>query len=513
MPKRNIKDIYAVMKSISAFAYLYHYYAIPEEYASVDAFLADAARRPVLLLTRLCETGCIAPYFIEEETELTHIRLNEPDRIHCVEAYLMPREEYRSRLAELLRARCPGCLHSPVREGEPVDVDGHEREMTLDGLCLLRAEGSEPYTLIDAADDFWRAMLEAEDSIRKPLYDGNYTEAADALGGIYARFFPSARETVFSVNRVLGQHYLMFGALSPEARMINRYVISRAPEEVSGYWLLLDYLPRGVSRYERQTGYDLYETPPTVEFLRLPGKTPRYRLDVFCPTAVGGIRTAHETFRYLCAELGEELLAARVMELRIESTPDYGSHRPLREFLQTLRADNGFFFRRRLGREFSRSMELMLPAADGGSRAAAERMSSVTPALSLEIAGREFGGRLARVVDEWRLPVCTLALTLRAPERRERITAVICGEIAADLQRDGLILLLDIARTEDKLYLNFIASAAGESIEALRDLTPEFMGLDPILTVRTERESRVMRVNYTLDSLRRVSARREEAVQ
>ncbi len=499
------------MKTVSAFAYLYQYYMIPEEYASVEDFLADAARRPMLLVTRLCEKGCVAPYFIEEETELTHIRLREPERVHPIEAFVMPREEYRERLEGLLRERCFGCLRC-TRE---LDVAAHEKEMTLDGLCLLRTEEEKPYTLIDAADDFWTALLEAEDSVRKPLYDGEYTEAAAALGVLYARFFPSAEETVFSVNRVFGQHYMMFGAISPEARQVNRYVLSRAPEEVKSYWLLLDYLPRGLSRYERQTGYDLQETPPTVEFIRLPGKPPRYRLDVFCPTAVGGVRTAHETYRYLCAVLGEDLLAARVMEMRIITTAEYGTHRPISELLRALREDNGFFFRRRLAAEFSRPMELALPAVGTGSRSAPERMSSMTPALSLEIAGREFGSRLAHVVDAWRLPVCTLALSLASLDRarKDAVTALICAEIARDLQNDGLILLLDIARTEEKLYLNFISAAAGETVEALRDLTPEFMDFDPILTVRSEEETRVMRVNYTLDTLHRVPARREEAVR
>lgn len=502
------------MKQISAFAYLYNYYAIPEEYGSPEDFLADAASRPTLLVTRLVENGCIAPYFIEEETELTHIRLAEPDRVHLVDAFLLSREEYQARLGELICAKCGGCLHyTPPADGEPVDTAGHEKEMTLDGLCLLRAEGREPYTLIDAADDFWCDMLDAEDSIRKPLFDGELTEAADTLGVIFARHFPSARETVFAVNRSLGQRYLMFGALSPEARLVNRYVISRAPVEVTEYWMLFDHLPRGISRYEPQTGYDLTQTPPTVEFKRLPGKLPRYVLDVFCPPAVGGIRTAHETFRYLCAELGEDLLFTRAAELRIEQTADYASHRPLGEFWQALRADCGFFARRRISRDFARPMELVLPAIETGSRSAAERVSTMAPGLSLELAGREFGGRMTRIVDEWDLPVCTLALTLPGDaDRRERLTTRVCREIIGDLQRDALLLLVDIARTGITLYIDFLATAAGETTEALRDLTPEFADMNPRLTVRTRTETRVMKLNYTLDLIKRVPVRQEVGV-
>ena len=499
------------MKQISAFAYLYNYYLIPEEYGTPEAFLAAAAARPTLTLTRLCEDGCIAPYFIDEATELTRIRLADPDRIHLIDAHLLSRDEYNARLGELICANCAGCLHyTPPAEGESVDTAGHEKEMTLDGLCLLRVEGKPAYTLIDAADAFWKDMLEAEDSIRKPLFDGELTEAADALGVIFARHFPSAKETIFAVNRSLGQRYLMFGALSPEARLINRYVISRAPLDVTEYWMLFDYLPRGISRYEPQTGYDLYQTPPTVEFKRLPGKLPRYALEVFSPPAVGGIRTAHETFRYLCAELGEDLLFTRTAELRIDQSADYTRHRPLRDFRQALRAECGFFARRRISLDFSRPMEMVLPAIERGSRSAAERVSTMAPGLSLELAGREFGGRMARIVDEWDLPVCTLALTLPGEAAaREKLAARVCGEYFGDLQKDALLALVDIARTGIKLYIDFLAAAAGETIEALRDLTPEFEGMDPRLTVRTRTETRVMKLNYTLDLIKRVPVKEE----
>ena len=83
------------MKQLPAFAYLYNYYLIPDEFASPDDFLAAAARRPMMTLTRLCETGCIAPYFIEEETELTRIRLAQPDRIHLIDATLLSSAAYR----------------------------------------------------------------------------------------------------------------------------------------------------------------------------------------------------------------------------------------------------------------------------------------------------------------------------------------------------------------------------------------------------------------------------------
>ena len=500
------------MKHIPAFAYLYQYYAIPEEYDSPAAFLADIARRPTLLVTQLRETGCIAPYFIEEETELTRVRLGEPDRVCLIDAVILSRAEYRARLTELIETKCHGCLHfTPPADGEPIDTTGHEKEMTLDGLCLLRAEGHEPYTLIDAADNFWRDLLEAEDSVRKPLFDGDLTEAADALGVIFGRHFFSARETVFSVNRSIGQRYLMFGALSPEARLINRYIISRAPVEVTEYWMLFDYLPRGISSYVPQTGYDLTSTPPTVEFKRLSGKLPRYVLDVFCPPAVGGIKTVEETFRYLCAALGEDLLFTRVAELRIEASADYADHRSLGEFWQALKADCGFFARRRISRDFSRPMEMILPAVKQGSRAAAERVSTMAPGLSLELAGREFTGRMARVIDDWDLPVCTLALTLPGDaDNRERLAARVCGEIIGDLQRDSLLLLVAIARTGVKLYIDFLATAAGETTEALRDLTPEFSGMEPRLTIRTRTETRVMKLNYTLDLIKHVLAREKE---
>lgn len=496
------------MKTVSAFAYLYQYYAIPDEFESVEAFLEAAAKQPTVTVLQLSETGCIAPYFIEEETLLTRLHLAEPDRICPIEAKLLIREEYHARLSELVCAKCPGCLrYTPPADGEPLDVTGHDKEMTLDGLCLLRAEGKEPYTLIDAADDFWLALLDAEDSIRKPLFDGELAEADAALSVIYRRFFPCADDVLCVVSCALGQHYLAFGALAPEARLINRFLISRAPAEVTEYWKLFDYLPCGVCRYEPCTGYDLTEKRPTVEFTRLPGRHPRYRLQVFCPPAVPGVRTAIETFRYLCAELGEDLICVCCAELEIQTTDDYADHRPLREFLRAVKAEYGLFSRRKIARAYASPLELVLPPIEKGSRSAAQRMSTVLPGLSFELAGRAFDGRMGRVIDSWSVPVCTLTLTVPADEAlRERITARICAEIAADLQRDGLIALIDVARTAEQLYLDFYATAGGETYEALRDLTPEFEGLSPVLTIRDRSGTELRRVNYTFDCLRRIEA-------
>ena len=499
------------MKQLPAFAYLYNYYLIPDEFASPDDFLAAAARRPMMTLTRLCETGCIAPYFIEEETELTRIRLAQPDRIHLIDATLLSSAEYTERLAGLLCDRCPGCLHFvPPAEGEPIDTAGHAKEMTLDGLCLLRAEGREPYTLIDAADSFWADLLEAEDSIRKPLFDGNLTEAADALTVIFARHFPSARETVLAVNRSLGQRYLMFGALSPEARLINRYVISRAPREVTEYWMLFDHLPRGLCRYSPHPAYDLGRTPPTVAFERLPGPARRYQLDVFSPPAAPGVPTAAETFRFLCAMLGEDLLSARVAQLHIRQDENYLSHQPLQAFAQAIRAEDGLFAGRRIRRDFTHPIDLVLPPIARGSRAAAERVTTMAPTLSLELAGRDFRGRMAQIVDSWDLPVCTLALTLPGDaDRRDLLTARVCRELFGDLQRDSLLILVDFSRTGNRLYVDFLAAAAGETTEVLRDLAPEFAEMDPVLTLRTRTETRVVKLNYTLDLIKLVPVSEE----
>lgn len=496
------------MKKITAFSYLYQYYVLPEEYSSGEAFLTAAAHRPTLTLVHLRETDCVAPYFIEENTESVRLKLARPQRIHLMEVYLLSAEEYRARLAEITASRCPGCYYHdhPDAEGSH---GSRAKEMTLDGLCLLRTEEEKPYSLIDAADAFWSDLLDGEDAVRKPLFDGNLTEAADALSVLYGRHFACASHTLFAVNRSVGQRYLMFGALSPEARVINRYVITRAPKEVTEYWMLFDQLPRGLSRYIPVPGYDLNQNPPTVDFVPLEGASDRWHLKVYAPPAAGGVQAPREVYRWLCAYLGEDLLFTRAAELNIEVTADYAEHRPIADFIRALRRAEGFFFQHRIAKAFSHPMELILPPADRGSRTTAERISTVVPALSVELTGRIFSGYLARVIDEWRIPVCTLTLDLAEPSRREAQLALVCGELIRDLQRDGLIALLDIAQAEDKLYLNFFSAAGGETVEALRDLAPEFDGMNPTLTLRTHKETAMMRLNFTLEPIRRVGVERE----
>lgn len=501
------------MKEIRAFAYLYNYYVVPEEYDTPEAFSAVLARRPALTLTQLCEKGCIAPYFIEEETVVSTVKLDQLDRVHPISAYLMSRDEYADRLRNLVCTNCPGCLHfTPPRAGEQLDITGHEREMTLDGLCLLRAEGRETYTLIDAADSFWRDLLEAEDSIRKPLYDHDYTEAADALSVLYARYFRSAEDTLFAVNRVAGKHLLLFGALNPEARMIVRYVILRAPAEVTEYWALFDYLPAGVCRYEAVSGYDLTATPPTVEFTRLPGEDEHYALDVFCPPAAGGVRALRETYRYLCATFGEDLLMTRAAELRITVSETYTDHKPLSEWAEILRHDRGILARGRISRAFAMPTNMMVPEAESGSRPLCMRLITPAPGLALELSGREFNGRMRRVIDDWDIPLCSLELTLSGDfTNRQRQINLVTDELIPDLQKDSLIMTANLANSGEKLYIDFLATAAGETTEAIRDLAPEFTGMNPRLTVRDRAGTRVMQVSFTMDTIKYIPAKREEA--
>lgn len=498
------------MRQIPAFFYLYQYYALPEEFASAEVFLAAARRKPTMTLLHLRETACVAPYFIEEDCELVRLRIEKPDRIRPLAVSLLTAEEYAAQLTKITAEKCISCWYHDHPIGKD-KRDDRAKEMTLDGLCLLHTESEKPYTLIDAADGFWSDLLQAEDAVRKPLFDGNLTEAADSLSVIYARHFACAAQTIFAVNRSIGQRYLMFGALSPEARVVSRYVISRAPREVTEYWLLFDHLPRGLSRYIPIPGYDLLQYPPTVEFSASDSLAKRWKLTVYTPPAAGGVQATREAYRWLCAVLGEDLLYTRAAELEIEVSSDYAHHRSVREFAAALRAEGGFFFRYAIAREFSRPVELLLPPGDRGSRIAPERMSTVTPSLSIELTGRMFSGLLSRVVDDWRIPVCTLTLTLDDPGKRRQQSALICGELVVDLQRDGLIALLDIAQTEDKLYLNFFATAGGETIEALRDLAPEFAEMSPTLTVRTHKETAVMQLNYTLDLIHRVINRQEVA--
>ena len=80
------------MRKIPAFAYLYQYYAVPEEFESLQAFLDAVGDHQTVTVLQLSESGCIAPYFIEEDTVLTRLHLADPDSIFPLEATLLTRE-------------------------------------------------------------------------------------------------------------------------------------------------------------------------------------------------------------------------------------------------------------------------------------------------------------------------------------------------------------------------------------------------------------------------------------
>jgi hypothetical protein len=77
---------------------------------------------------------CVFPYAITEEVTPLFINLSTIDAFYDIPATLLTREEYDSRLSDVVRQVCFDCAN--YEKEEDVDnLQGHREKLCLDGTC------------------------------------------------------------------------------------------------------------------------------------------------------------------------------------------------------------------------------------------------------------------------------------------------------------------------------------------------------------------------------------------
>ena len=136
-------------RDIRAFFYDYKYYLFPEDCPS----LADLKERGFLSVRRLKEEFCMAPDFVYESIAEEDLEIEDPARVFEVSVNLYSRAEYDEILGRQVKLRCPGCERYED-DGTP-DLNGHHREMSLEGVCYEREGKNEKWPFSRCAEVFW----------------------------------------------------------------------------------------------------------------------------------------------------------------------------------------------------------------------------------------------------------------------------------------------------------------------------------------------------------------------
>lgn len=117
--------------------YDYHYY--PQGISRIEDFIQDANEHynTFIELTRLEMDNCLFPYFVGEESKQVFINIATINKISEVEATILCRSDYDTRLAQVVQEKCVNCIHyeEDACEGED-HLKMYRDKISLNGECF-----------------------------------------------------------------------------------------------------------------------------------------------------------------------------------------------------------------------------------------------------------------------------------------------------------------------------------------------------------------------------------------
>lgn len=167
-----------------AFFVDYKYYLLPDDCFSVE----DVKRKTVFKAKRLKEERCMAPDFIYESVVEEEVFLESGDRVFPVEVTLRSSAEYDEILAKRVDRTCHGCAN--YTDDGTSDLDGHHREMSLDGTCYLRREEEEEWSLSLCTMVFWYNVSQKLDELAECIDKNNQKKLNAILSKELSNFCP-----------------------------------------------------------------------------------------------------------------------------------------------------------------------------------------------------------------------------------------------------------------------------------------------------------------------------------
>ena len=114
----------------------YEYYYYPKGISCLEDFIAYANEQyhTFMELTHFETGNCVFPYFIREETRRVYVNIATMEKISEVEATVLCRSDYDTRLEQVVKQKCMDCVHYE-EDTEGDNLKGHREKLSLDGEC------------------------------------------------------------------------------------------------------------------------------------------------------------------------------------------------------------------------------------------------------------------------------------------------------------------------------------------------------------------------------------------
>lgn len=234
-------------RDIKAFFYEYKYYLFPEDCLSLE----ELKERTFVRTKRLKEEFCMAPNFVYESIAEEDLEIEDANRLFEVSVNLYSREEYDEVLEKQVRLHCPGCsrYEQTVDENGHLSLDGHHREISLDGVCYERETEEESWSFSFCAEYFWYLISHRLRDLAICIDRNNQKKLNKLLNAELTHFcFP----VNFYGTRTNGTYHLYMSAgkkVSPLMANVIAFLAAAAGEEeglTSMQWEVHPFLPAGI---------------------------------------------------------------------------------------------------------------------------------------------------------------------------------------------------------------------------------------------------------------------------
>lgn len=277
--------------------------------------MAELKDRTFVRAKRLKEEFCMAPDFVYESIAEEELEIEDSNRLFEVSVNLYSREEYDNILERQVKLHCPGCsrYEPTVDEKGRLGLDGHHREISLDGVCYERETEQEGWSFSFCAEVFWYRIARKLRDLAVCIDRNNQKKLNKLLNSELTNFcFPVS----FYGTKNNGTYHLYMSAgkkVSPLMANVIAFLAATAAEEgslSSCGWEVHPFLPAGVRRAEwklKDLSFYLAPSPSPAELLV---RILHPKAKKLSEKKSGGIIERLDD--YLAAELGENVTGSVV---------------------------------------------------------------------------------------------------------------------------------------------------------------------------------------------------------
>ena len=203
----------------------------------------------------------MAPNFIYESMETELLSIEAPERVFPAEVNLYTSEEYDAILWKQVLAVCQNCERFIDDDDDDEEhLDGHHREISLDGVCYIKETKEECWSFTRCVDCAWYRIAKKTKELTKFIDKNKHEKVQEIVSAEFGRFF-LPNEVLGGVDEE-GNYFLAFYAndygdygLRLVLKMIAEMANCEDSPMAEAGWKVYPFLPKGALPKTRKPDY------------------------------------------------------------------------------------------------------------------------------------------------------------------------------------------------------------------------------------------------------------------